>query len=262
MASRELSVKDTEMREPFVGEKSDWLALVKKRWPKAKVESAGGGQWFAVSAQLDMAFFSVVQGGGWIRQVGYPGKSTLGGLFLEEEMRERARRYFTKDETRQKARIMKKTTASWPPRSKYTMSVGALLYALDTGKFLLGKRGPTIEDPNVWGTFGGGVDEGESLEGALKRELFEEAGYKGPMTTQPLYVYCDQKTGFRYFNHLAVIPKQFDPALNFETSEVSWFAWPSAPSPLHPGVKSLFADPASRIVIESVLEGKPVRGTM
>jgi ADP-ribose pyrophosphatase YjhB (NUDIX family) len=113
----------------------------------------------------------------------------------------------------------------------------------------------------VWGTFGGGVDEGESLEGALKRELFEEGGYTGPMVTQPLYVYCDQKTGFRYFNHLAIVPKQFDPVLNFETSEVSWFTWPSAPSPLHPGVKTLFADPASRIVIESVLDDKPVRGT-
>ncbi len=254
---------DVDMREPFTGEKQQWLIEVKKRWPKASIEDEGAGEWFAVSDQLDLAYFSSTRAVGWIRQVGYPNKGTkaLSRLFLESEMRERARRYFTKDEVRKLARDTKKTAASWFPRSKYTMSVGALIYARDTQKFLLGKRGPTIEDPNVWGTFGGGVDEGESLDGALKRELFEEAGYKGPMVTQPLYVYCDQKTGFRYFNHLAVVPKQFDPVLNFETSEVSWFTWPDAPSPLHPGVKTLFADPASRIVIESVLEGKPVRGT-
>lgn len=255
------------MREPFQGTRQAWQILVQQRWPKAKLDAEGAGEWFAVTDQLDLAYFSESRGVGWIRQAGYPGKRVLSGLFLERDMRARARRYFTKDEIRNKARNMKKINAStaqgtaWFPRSKYSMSVGALIYALDTQKFLLGKRGPTIEDPNVWGTFGGGVDAGESLEGALKRELFEEAGYSGPMTVQHLYVYCDRKTGFRYFNHLAVVPKQFNPVLNFETSEVSWFMWPNAPSPLHPGVKALFADPPSRIVIESVLDGKPVRGT-
>lgn len=251
-------MKDSEMREPFVGEKIEWTALVKKRWPRATIESVGSGHWFAVHNQVDLAFFSVNQGGGWVRQPGYPDSrpSTQGKLFTEDEMRQRARNVKTKVSSAQET-----PGSLWFPRSKYSMSVGALIYAKDTGKFLLGKRGPTIEDPNVWGTFGGGVDAGESLEGALKRELFEEAGYSGPMTVQPLYVYSDRKTGFRYFNHLAVVPKQFDPILNFETSEVSWFDWGQHPSPLHPGVKALFADPPSRIVIESVLDGKPVRGT-
>lgn len=140
------------------------------------------------------------------------------------------------------------------------MSVGALILARDSNKLLLGKRGPTIEDPNVWGTFGGGVDATESLKGALARELQEEAGYFGPFEIQPLYTYCDRETGFRYFNHLAVVPTQFVPKLNFETSEVKWFDWGSHPSPLHPGVQRLFDDPPSRIVIEAALAGQPIRG--
>lgn len=144
------------------------------------------------------------------------------------------------------------------PRHKNRMSVGALIFARDTRKFLLGKRGPTIEDPNVWGTFGGGVDAGESLLGALKRELYEEAGYTKRIDVQPLFVYKD--TDFRYFNHLAVVPRQFVPILNFETSEARWFDWPNWPKPLHPGVKRLFSDPASRIIIEAALELQPIKG--
>ncbi len=254
----------SDMKEPFHGDKLKWMDLVKQRWPKSKFEDAGGGRWFAVSDQVDLAFYSIVQGGGWIRELGYAANARiLGRLLTEDELRNRSRGYEQAMAIPQKLLLEaadRAKSSKWLPRSKYSMSVGALIYANDTGKFLLGKRGPTIEDPNVWGTFGGGVDEGESLAGALARELFEEAGYSGPMTLQPLYVYYDRGTGFRYFNHLAIVPKQFDPVLNFETSEVSWFDWGHHPNPLHPGVQNLFNDPASRIVIESVLDNKPVRG--
>jgi len=47
------------------------------------------------------------------------------------------------------------------------------------GKFLLQLRdnNPTIAYPNTWTFFGGGVDEGEKLEEALKWELKKELGW-------------------------------------------------------------------------------------
>jgi 8-oxo-dGTP pyrophosphatase MutT (NUDIX family) len=44
------------------------------------------------------------------------------------------------------------------------------------GQFLMQHRDNIagIEEPDCWGFFGGGVEEGETLEGALERELGEE----------------------------------------------------------------------------------------
>ena len=41
-------------------------------------------------------------------------------------------------------------------------------------KLILGKRAPSVRNPNLWNFFGGGVDEGESPQEAAARELFEE----------------------------------------------------------------------------------------
>jgi 8-oxo-dGTP pyrophosphatase MutT (NUDIX family) len=61
-----------------------------------------------------------------------------------------------------------------PNTSKMTAWV--ILYTED--KLILGKRAPTVNNPNLWNFFGGGIDEGESAKEAAVRELEEEVKYK------------------------------------------------------------------------------------
>ncbi len=55
--------------------------------------------------------------------------------------------------------------------------VSALIFSKD-GKLLMGKKDPSKGGvyPNVWHIPGGGINEGESLEQALQREIKEEVG--------------------------------------------------------------------------------------
>jgi 8-oxo-dGTP diphosphatase len=53
-----------------------------------------------------------------------------------------------------------------------------LLIVTDDGKLLLHHRDdkPGIAHPGCWAGFGGAVEEGESVEDALRREVLEETG--------------------------------------------------------------------------------------
>ena len=56
----------------------------------------------------------------------------------------------------------------------YRISIKALIYN-DAGKILVVKE----DGRPLWDLPGGGMDYGETFELALKRELYEEVGYKG-----------------------------------------------------------------------------------
>jgi 8-oxo-dGTP pyrophosphatase MutT (NUDIX family) len=56
-----------------------------------------------------------------------------------------------------------------------TIMVGACVLVFnDDGQLLLQKRTDSLD----WGTIGGALEPGESLEEAARRELYEEAGLK------------------------------------------------------------------------------------
>ena len=122
---------------------------------------------------------------------------------------------------------------------------GCVFLAQDTGRLCLAHRSSAVEQPGTWGTWGGAIDTGEDPQEAVQREVREEAGYRGPMQLIPLMRF-EHASGFRYHNFLALVPEEFQPQLNWESSGFAWFEPDQWPSPLHPGVAQLTRDAASR----------------
>jgi 8-oxo-dGTP pyrophosphatase MutT (NUDIX family) len=113
---------------------------------------------------------------------------------------------------------------------------GGLFYAEDTGRVLVQKRSPAVNEPNTWGVWGGKIDHGESPERALQREVKEEAGYRGAYNLEKVYTFKDGK--FRYDNYLIVVPEEFEPRHGWESSDHEWADVDDLPSPLHFGLKA------------------------
>jgi len=121
---------------------------------------------------------------------------------------------------------------------------GCIIMAKDTGRICLPYRSAHVQEPNTWGTWGGAIDGNEDPAVAAKREVQEEAGYDGPVKMVPLLLF-QHSSGFRYFNFLALVEREFTPQLNWETQTFDWVQFGEWPAPLHPGLKSLLNDSAS-----------------
>jgi 8-oxo-dGTP pyrophosphatase MutT (NUDIX family) len=120
---------------------------------------------------------------------------------------------------------------------------GCVFVARRTGRFLLAHRGPRVEQPNTWGTWGGAIDPGEAPEAAALREAREEAGFAGCADLLPLLAFTDGR--FRFFNFLAVVGDEFAPRLEWEAQGYRWCEFGDWPAPLHFGLAAVLADPAS-----------------
>lgn len=128
---------------------------------------------------------------------------------------------------------------------------GCVIMAQDTGRLCLAHRSQWVKEPGTWGTWGGATDDHEDPAAAVRRELAEEAGYTGPLRLIPLMRF-DHASGFRYHNFLALVPREFDPQLNWENSGYQWFQPSNWPEPLHPGVVALLHDQHSQQIIHSM----------
>lgn len=132
-------------------------------------------------------------------------------------------------------------------------AAGAIIMANSTGRILLAFRSAEVQEPHTWGVWGGAIDDGEDpLDGAY-REATEELGGVRVERAIPLYVF---KSGsFQYFNFLFIVGDEFSPNPSeehgWETEGHDWVEFGNWPSPLHPGLKALFSDPASIAKIES-----------
>jgi 8-oxo-dGTP pyrophosphatase MutT (NUDIX family) len=138
----------------------------------------------------------------------------------------------------------------------YHQAVGCLLMARDTRNFSFQLRSPTSDTPNTYGSWGGSVDGAEDLSEALRRELQEETGYEGEMTIYPLLPNRDLDRGFTYYNHLVIVPKQFEirseAGHEDESSGDVWVPYKQWPTPLHPGLKTTLECPHTQFTLEQL----------
>ena len=103
---------------------------------------------------------------------------------------------------------------------KQLQAAGALIFAADTGNVLVVYRSSDVVDPNLWCGAGGKMETGEDAMETSRREIEEELGYKGKMTQVPIHVY--EKPELKFHNFLGIVPKQFNPELNWETHGHVW----------------------------------------
>lgn len=116
-------------------------------------------------------------------------------------------------------------------------AAGAIIVAQDSKRFLIAHRSEYVEQPGTWGTWGGALDEGETPEQAVRREVLEEAGADTIVSIHPLWVFSSGT--FKYHNFLAVVPEEFFPDLDWETQGYKWVEYGEWPEPIHFGLESL-----------------------
>lgn len=132
---------------------------------------------------------------------------------------------------------------------------GCIFIAKDTGRILLNHRSKYVEQPGTWGVWGGAIDSNESPIQAVKREAQEESGYTPDNSSIILiYVFHDQKSGFKYYNFIVLTPNEFKPNIpidsQWETQGWEWVTFGDWPSPLHFGVTSILNDTKSLEIIK------------
>jgi 8-oxo-dGTP pyrophosphatase MutT (NUDIX family) len=119
-------------------------------------------------------------------------------------------------------------------------AAGAIIIAKDTGRVLLQFRSNWVSDPLLWSTYGGGKEDGETIEDCCKREIEEETGYNGSITLEKCYV--KKMEGFEYHTFIATIPKEFEVKPNYETLISNWFEPGKWPTKKHPGFEECLND--------------------
>jgi 8-oxo-dGTP pyrophosphatase MutT (NUDIX family) len=135
------------------------------------------------------------------------------------------------------------------------MGAGCLITAKDTKNFLLIKRSDYVNTPLTWSLPGGGVDPGEKpIQGAI-RETWEEIGFDLSRTTLKLiYSNSVYAPRFKFFTYAAIVDKEFQPKLNWESADYMWTNLDNLPSPLHWGVKQMINFDLAAIRLKDFLE--------
>lgn len=123
-------------------------------------------------------------------------------------------------------------------RQKRACSV--LFYAEDSEKYLFVRRSKD-EDSHVgeWEMPGGKIEEGETWEDGVRRELREELGYRKPLTGALSKREWIRKSydDLEYRAYLIKVSKEFKPILSEEHDLHKWVKWKHWPQPLRSELK-------------------------
>lgn len=134
-------------------------------------------------------------------------------------------------------------------------AAGALIVAKNTGRVLLLLRNEDSGEPSTWAGAGGKVEEGESIEQALQRELQEEIGVSG-IEVYPSYVF--ERENFTFHNFIGVVDEEFVPELNEEHSRYKWANVDNLPTPLHFGFREFLNNIDIKSEIQEIKSGSTV----
>jgi len=129
---------------------------------------------------------------------------------------------------------------------KQFKGVGAIIVSEQTGKVMTVLRSPEESYPNTWTFAGGKVEENESPNNALIRELDEELQLTKIKKIIPLHRYQSRSNDFVYDTFVVLVSKEFVPELNWENAGYAWTSIDSLPSPLHPKARQMIS--SSRLI--------------
>jgi 8-oxo-dGTP pyrophosphatase MutT (NUDIX family) len=124
-----------------------------------------------------------------------------------------------------------------PSTSTEAKAAGVVLMTTPDKRALFLLRGDKENSPLTWAFPGGRIEEGETPEDAVIREVREETGWTKP---EDLKTKLEEKTKQDgYITFRQKITSEFIPTLNKEHSAYAWAPLDNPPQPLHPNVEKI-----------------------
>jgi 8-oxo-dGTP pyrophosphatase MutT (NUDIX family) len=131
---------------------------------------------------------------------------------------------------------------------------GALVYSLNTQRFLFLHRSNGKRSNDVWGLVGGTNEGCETPWEGLRREIEEEIGKVDIKKVLPLETFVSNDTKFKFHTYLCVVVDEFIPTLNSEHDGYAWCSFRKWPKPLHLGLRNTLQNKTNLSKLETVFE--------
>jgi ADP-ribose pyrophosphatase YjhB (NUDIX family) len=118
----------------------------------------------------------------------------------------------------------------WLAQPRFTVTVGAVLVDVETGRVLLLKH--VFRGGSGWGIPGGFINKGEQPEEAVRRELREEVGLEFDRAELALVRTLKRPRQVEVIFRCTVRASRVRPGQSFEVAASGWFATDALPDGL------------------------------